>query len=338
MSGLLDSKERIMDTIVTLEGRRQIADGNLKIEYVSFTDGATFYSLDAISGSADVTNRLYFEQGHLPQDQITFEADDSGKLKPFKNSQGIQVLGGTIPVPATVTSVLFSGSQINAYKFLTGSAFASTAESLLASSVDNFKKLYVIGTKDVLFLEEESTKLSKQTVSFKVTENNPLKPNKKVRSLDFLPSIYNDEKFTNVKNFRYLPPINRIYDKFVNRKDPEVITDNSIGNYPKLTRDTRGFFGKLTDKYGFEELNNELISLEDKGFKETIYFDSTSLANKLFSQVFEITGDSLQKLDVLEFGTFKHENKIKQVFFVGKVFLDQYENHTFVKIFTLIFE
>lgn len=330
MSGLLDSKERIMDTIVTLEGRRQIADGKLKIEYVSFTDGATFYSLDAISGSADVTSRLYFEQGHLPQDQITFEADDSGKLKPFKNSQGIQVLGGTIPVPATVTSDLFSGSQISTYNFLTGSVFSSTAESLLASSADNFKKLYVIGTKDVLFLEEENTKLSKQTITFKVTENNLLTTNEKVKDLVILPSIFNDKKFNKVKNFKYLPPINRIYDKFVNRKDPEVIEDNSIGNYPALS-DFKG-------NYGFEELNNELSVLEDKGFKETIYFDSTSLANKLFSQFFEITGTSLQKLDVLEFGTFKHENKIKQVFFVGKVFLDEYENNTFVKIFTLIFE
>lgn len=330
MSGLLDSKERIMDTIVTLEGRRQIADGKLKIEYVSFTDGATFYSLDAVSGSADVTSRLYFEQGHLPQDQITFEADDSGKLKPFKNSQGIQVLGGLIPVPATVTSDLFSGSQISTYNFLTGTAFSSTAESLLASSVDNFKKLYVIGTKDVLFLEEESTKLSKQTVSFKVTENNPLPANKKVKDLVVLPSIFNDKTFNKVKNFQYLPPINRIYDKFVNRKDPEVINDNSIGNYPQLS-DFKG-------NYGFEELNVELKSLEEKGFKETVYFDATSLTNKLFSQVFEITGNSLQKLDILEFGTFKHENKIKQVFFVGKVFLDQYENNTFVKIFTLVFE
>jgi len=330
MSGLLDSKERIMDTIVTLEGRRQIADGKLKIEYVSFTDGATFYSLDAISGSADVTSRLYFEQGHLPQDQITFEADDSGKLKPFKNSQGIQILGGLIPVPTTVKSDLLSGSQVNTYNFLTGSTFASTAESLLASSVDNFKKLYVIGTKDVLFLEEESTKLSKQTISFKVTENNPLAANKKVKDLAVLPNIFNDKTFNKVKNFQYLPPINRIYDKFVNRKDPEVIKENSIGNYPPLS-DFKG-------NYGFEELNNELSVLEEKGYKETVYFDSTSIANKLFSQVFEITGNSLQKLDVLEFGTFKHENKIKQVFFVGKVFLDQYENNTFVKIFTLIFE
>ena len=133
MSGILDNKTRIMDTIVTLEGRRQMADGKLRIEYVSFTDSTTFYDPDVVSGSSDVTTRLYFEQCHLPQDQITFEADDSGKLKPFKNVQGI----ATAPSGKIYTNY---SSSIN-FDYLTGSQFASTAGSLLNSSINNFKNL-----------------------------------------------------------------------------------------------------------------------------------------------------------------------------------------------------
>jgi hypothetical protein len=72
--GILDSKSRILDTILTLEGRRQIADGKLKVEWVSLSDSFTFYESDLVSGSTDATQRLFFEASHSPQDQITFEA------------------------------------------------------------------------------------------------------------------------------------------------------------------------------------------------------------------------------------------------------------------------
>ena len=86
MSGILDSKSRVLDTIVTSLGRQQIADGKLNIRYVSFTDALTFYKADLVSGTQDATRRIYLESCNLPQDQITFEADDCGKIMPFGNA------------------------------------------------------------------------------------------------------------------------------------------------------------------------------------------------------------------------------------------------------------
>ena len=43
MAGILDNKERIIDSIVTLEGRRQVIGGKLKVEFASFSDRYTFY-------------------------------------------------------------------------------------------------------------------------------------------------------------------------------------------------------------------------------------------------------------------------------------------------------
>jgi len=329
MSGILDNKQRIMDTIVTLEGRRQIADGKLKVEYVSFTDNATFYSADLISGSADPTSRLYFENCHLPQDQITFEADDSGKLKPFKNEENIQILGGKISVPSFIESTQLSGSKIDDYQYLSGSEFASTAETLLASSINNFKNLYVIGTKDSLFLEEENLKLSKNSVTFNILESKPLKQNKKTRFLVELPSIFHDKSFSKSTNFRYLPPINKINDKNIDRTNQSIIQENVIGNYASFRDDA---------KYDFDSLMEDLKSVEDAGYKQVIQFDSTSINNKLVSQFFEITQQDITKLDVVEFGSFRKNNKTNQVFFVGKVLTDDNDTNTFIKMFTLIFE
>ncbi len=102
-----------MDTIVTLEGRRQIANAKLKIEYVSFTDTGTYYRADIASGSADATQRIYFEQAHLPQDQITLEANDGGRLGGFLNGDGITVKDGQIITYSfhALTSSILTGSM-----------------------------------------------------------------------------------------------------------------------------------------------------------------------------------------------------------------------------------
>jgi len=331
MSGILDNRQRVMDTIVTLEGRRQIADGKLRVEYVSFTDAAVFYEIDAVSGSADATARIYFESSHLPQDQITFEADDSGKLKPFKNSSQFQILGGNIFVE-TSGSVGVSGSTTYTgkdYEYLTDNRFSSAAETILASSVDNFKKLQTLGTKDVLFLEEEQMKLSKANINFVINRSHQIEQEKSKVSLVSLPSIFYNNLFSRSKNFRYLPPINKINDKNVDKTNDNVIAANSIGNYTKFSEQ---------ETLTFDSLNKELKKIEDQGYKQVVRFDSTSLNNKLVSQVFEITKQDMLKLDVFEFGSFKHENKMKQVFFVGKVLTDDNQSDTFVRMYTLIFE
>ena len=77
MAGILNNKTRIMDVIVTREGRRQIADGNLRAKFASLTDTQAFYESDIISGSTDPTDRIYFEASSSPIDRIIFEKDES---------------------------------------------------------------------------------------------------------------------------------------------------------------------------------------------------------------------------------------------------------------------
>ena len=60
MAGILDNKKRVMDTIVTQEGKRQLASGQFQIKYASFTDGSSFYEGDIVSGSSDATRRISF--------------------------------------------------------------------------------------------------------------------------------------------------------------------------------------------------------------------------------------------------------------------------------------
>ena len=304
-----------------------MADGKLKIEYVSFTDATAFYDSSAVSGSADATSRLYFEQCHLPQDQITFEADDSGKLKPFKNNKNINLSSGKISTYKFKDA--FVGSSRENVTYLTGSQFASTSLSLLKSSIDNFKNLYVLGTRDFIF-EDEGFEIGVSDIEFVISDNSPIKDYLlQTRLLNDLPSLFNDKSFSKTINFNYLPPINRIDDNLINKSNIDVIEANKIGNYAR--------FGEY-DEYTNVELENDLEIIEQNGYKKTIIFDPTSLNNKIVSQFFEINDSDMKKLDVVDYGSYLYNGKNKQAFFIGKVLIDDNETQTFVKLFTIVFE
>ena len=131
MSGILDSKTRIIDAFITDEGKRQISTGKLKIEFAAFTDRHTFYAADAISGSSDASTRLYFEANTTAADQVTFETDDSGAL--LNNTGGDLRLIDGILVDATGAFVTeqFANNQ--------SLGFASLSSRLISSSSQNLK-------------------------------------------------------------------------------------------------------------------------------------------------------------------------------------------------------
>lgn len=311
MSGLLDNKSRVMDTIITLEGRRQMAQGKLKIEFVSFTDGDTFYERDAVSGSSEPSERLLFEAASLPSDQITFEADDSGRLVAYRGSS-LGILDGKV----------LSGSADSYLSVVTGSEFTSTAETLLASSIDNFRKLRAISTDDAVFDDEREFVTSVESVEFKIGNEVPFGLNDVQRaSIDDIENLFQDKRLSHVLNFKHLPPINK-----PNAANPK---GSSLGDFPRV--------GQRSGELTYDEL---IVSLSKKE-ERTIEFVQTSNPSNVVCQVFELQQDRLLKLDVIDFGdviTDDPESPEKRVFFVGKVFIDGYGVHTFVNIFSIIYE
>ena len=56
MSGILNNKSRVIDAILTYEGRRQMADGNFVVKYATFSDSSVYYEKDVNEGHADPGN------------------------------------------------------------------------------------------------------------------------------------------------------------------------------------------------------------------------------------------------------------------------------------------
>lgn len=319
MSGILSGRERLMDTVLTSEGRKQLASGQIRARYVSFTDSGTIYNVDTIvsgSGLENGTKRFTFEAaGSLPKDSVTLETDDSGMLQAF-------------PVQESERYVIRQGQVLSGSQSIrvTGSQFASLAGSLLQGSINNFKDLHILKSPDPIDGTERVFQIGPESVTFTITDKAPFASGKdiKVVSIDNVESLFYDKRLSHIPNFQFLPP--------VNSSNNAATQGSPLGTYVNLSQ------APITT---FEDIQAETKVADMTGFSETIRFTETSRQNNLACQLFELADDNMiSKLDVIDFGEFPspNNNGTRHVFFAGKVFEDSYGSQTFVNLFMLCFE
>lgn len=315
--GILSPVDRIFDTIITEEGKKQIASGKLKAEFYSFSDASSFYkrSDTLVSGSQDMLGRLSFECSNLPQDLITIEVDDSGKLK-VKELQNLS--GSTLTM---LNGQIYSGSYGDVNKTQVTSSYVF---SLLENTLDNFNKQMLLGTSTLYEDKPKQFLVFPKDFRFQYNSNNPIPSWNSVGNLDNIESLFSDRKLSHIPNYKFLPPINK---KRPNGSFVSLGTFINPSQQPILE---------------FNDLKNELLDLERKGMKQEISFVETSLHNRIVSQFFEIDEISNAKLDVIDFGIFpvleNNTTVFKHVFFVGKLFVDNNNSNTFVNMFTMVWE
>lgn len=319
MAGILDAKTRILDTIITNQGRSQAASGKMKIEYVSFSDASAIYALDTlVSGGPDFTSRITFEAGNLPQDQIVYEVDDSGKLLG-------NFISGDVNYTVTAGQIYVTGSSgVLGDTIASGSQFNSLAGTLTRASLENFKKLSILSSPDPIFENYNEFRIYPDSISYDLTPTKPI-PKNAIQNIniDNVESLFYDKRLSHIPNFKFLPPINKPL--------PGRVDATPIGDYTNINQ---------RPILQFSDLETELDELDKNGFKKEIQFLETSRDNNLLCQFFEMFDNQVSKLDVIDFGTFPADENggSKHVFFVGKVFTDGYNVTTFVNLFVLVFE
>jgi hypothetical protein len=351
MAGILDSKTRFIDMIVTQEGKRQIASGMLRAEYASISDAETFY--DALEVD-DVSNRIFFQAMDSPNNVIVLEKDDSGKMIEFNFSPTGSIVGNDIfEKDTTVTSSL----RLQA---VTGSAFASSAKSIMNSFTSHFDSLQTLSTFEKSGNDFE---LSTERINFAISNSVPfpLGPHSETINVNDAEPFFLDSKLTHLPNFDFLPPVNTDGSNYGQYEDIRSLKRETLNDIKKYLgnegfRDTNKESGirlrksnssMRTDKVGdFDVINRvSLKSPYDNSFKQykTVYFDKTSDQNNLIIQMFEDGPDSkLIKLDIIDAGSFFDKDSEfypeKRVFYAGKIFIDDFNMPTFINIFTIIFE
>jgi len=287
--------------VITEQGRRQLASGQMKIEYATFTDIGAFYSGDEDGVIEDPTGRIYFEApSDLPSDLITFETDDSGFLVPYRADS----------FAASGKNLILSGSVREE------SNVSGSAEAISKAILESWNNLQVIGTDDPLD-DEQGFTLSRASITFSIREEFPFSSKDvKVAVLDDIENLSDDVRLSKLQNFKYLPPVN----------SSGVLAGKEIGKFPN-TNETLGT--------NVQELEKRLSLLE---FAD-VEFVQTSIENNFIMQVFELSGDDgMIKLDVIDYGSrpsTKDKSKMVRTLFAGKILRDGFGNPTFINIFTL---
>ena len=351
MAGILDSKTRFIDMIVTQEGKRQISNGMLRAEYASISDAETFY--DALEVD-DVSNRIFFQAMDSPNNVIVLEKDDTGKMIEFNFSPTGSIVGNDIfEKDTTVTSSL----RLQA---VTGLAFASSAKSIMNSFTSHFDSLQTLSAFEKSGNDFE---LSTERINFAISNSVPfpLGPHSETINVNDAEPFFLDSKLTHLPNFDFLPPVNTDGSSYGTYQDIRSLKRESLHAIKEQLghegfRDTneesgfrvRSSLSSLrTDKVGdFDVVNRiSLASPYKSSYKQykTVYFDKTSDQNNLIMQIFEDgPGSKLVKLDLIDAGSFIDEKsefyQEKRVFYAGKIFMDDFNTPTFINIFTIIFE
>jgi hypothetical protein len=317
MAGILNNKERILDFIVTQEGKRQAGHGELRIRYATFTDLHTFYET---SGSfvnpdlaADASDRIFFEAGNRYQDVVVPELEGGTIMRPLQ-TEDYQMSGRTI-VSGSIR-LATSGNQI-----LSGSALGPGLTTVLEGITQNFADLRTIGTIDE-FSTWQDIELSPVSGTFSV--NNHTKylraGSDGQANIDDVPSVFNDRRFADFANFKYLPPVNIPL--------PGHTAGTLLGNYPRF------------NEKEILTLDELMASLKGKPLQQ-FSFSKTSRANNIVVQFFEQDLGGVEKLSVVDFGSFEDDEPLsrgKRVLFIGKIQLDSFGVETFMCLFTVVID
>ncbi len=298
MAGILDPKERIIDTIITPVGRAQIATGELKIEFASFTDRQMYYSTGSNGELDDPGARIYFEAYSTDSDMIVQELDADSNLTPFR----------------TDTFTLYGGEVIT-----TGSASARPdvrlyANALADDSINSFTRQMILGSRN--FLKNELVDnffITPSNATFYTGQIDTESSTTVSRaSLDDVESLWQDYRVANVPNYQFLPPVN---------------ADGSVlGEYTKINQDPPATIDDVMEN--LEGQQSQKWTFSNTRTTNDILGQVFEVSEKKLSKLVLIDGGT--------YPVDSRPNP--HVFYAGKLFRDSRGALTFVNIFTLVFE
>ena len=340
MAGILDSKERVLDYIITQEGKRQAGQGELKVKFASFTDYHTFYetsgSLFLPELAADATDRIFFEAYSRIQDVILPELEAGQSMRPFRAGDfsvaGNLIASGTFKkgfsdypnVPLLIVSSTVNGEEIERFN----GTDTSVVQPLLNSITQNFNQQRIIGSVDDFSLTNNFS-LAKPQTNFFINDKTQYFRSKDqgLINVSDVPSIFQDGRFSKFQNFKFLPPRN-------------------LPMLGEVTGSVLAEYSNLNETEAPTTLPSLMNFLADKQ-KLSVNFSETSNTNNLVCQIFESSAKNFNKLSVVDFGVFEDENPNsleslespgRRVFFIGKILTDAQGAETFLRIFTIVID
>jgi hypothetical protein len=237
MAGILDSKERVQDFILTKRGRQQLSEGRLQLSYATFTDLHTFY--EGTEGVVDdASSRLFLEAFQRQQDQIVPPALADGRLLAYgvgslKVIDGGRILSGT-------AGELANGEA--AFQQLTSLVTSNLLANRPLGEIDEFAQPRAFSTSP--------KRISFEAGLFSQFSFTDESRNRSIR--EYLP-LLSDPRFDDVVNFAYLPPEGLL--------PAEVPTSDRVDFIQRQFPDPKSFRSRVTAESSPVVLTKELLTV-----------------------------------------------------------------------------
>lgn len=300
MAGLLDPKSRVLDTIITSEGRRQMFEGGIKIKYATISDIG--YSYDSNAKNQYITSSISFgmEAFQTTNDLIFPITDASGRMFEYSGDSLLLNVGGFLYLSESKNSI------------------NPDIEKISSAILDSLKKQQIISTLDSK-RNDRGLFVDPTTVNFYITEDDPFDGEPSVTTLTDADSLFCDKRLSKSLNFKYLPPVQISNDI--------VSSEIELGRYSNFSE---------TNDINYVDFIKNLNNLQ----YTNIEFSRLTEYNDIVLQMFETTNESIKKLDVIKWGRIgtSPEGGTSELYFLGKVYYDEFEVPTFVNLFTMVIE
>lgn len=314
-----------MDTLLTTTGRDQAARGELDVKFASITDRQIFYSTGSNSVLDDLSSRIYFEAHSDDNDTIVYEVDSAGSLQPFISDD--YVIYGGLPFDVTQSQSTTSLGGSHASVTYTSGAINLVSDNIISTSVKNFQRQMIIGSRNLAkYSKNEKFSIDNKSFNFVLDESSKGEIATSV-TIDQLDAIYQDSRFGNFLNYRYLPP----KTKSVSGAREGL----PLAEYSKINADPLDTYEEL------QEYIENFVAKNNPSNSQVINFESTSLSNNILAQIFMThqTDNMLEKLVIIDVGEFQVDGMTNpHLFFAGKVYRDSVGSLVFVNILTILME
>ena len=216
MAGILDNKQRVMDTLVLLPGRFQAADGHMQFRYVTFTDRHAFYegamAPTASNVAEDAADRIYFEASQRFQDLICPETALNGLIN-FQYAPKPELPANEFSVhPGLFSKFSYSGSFPSGT--IVNALVGGLPQDFVEGMTGSYEQQHFLATKNP-YARNQKFILNTGSLEFDFNDMVPPLPEyggvipRAINVKDLKP-VWNDERFMHLPNYMYLPPVNRL--------------------------------------------------------------------------------------------------------------------------------
>jgi hypothetical protein len=317
MSGILNKKQRILDFIITNNGRSQIEDGDIRYKFATFSDQSILYTEDHEASKVNKSNISNSEFNYLPLEATSKVNDminpefDLGKLFSYTNSNILnsQEVKNSINFNASVDTLLSTqslGAKLSSMKLITTKNLINDSKPI--EFIDNG-----LLSADVNF--QNNTNRYKTISSYEVNKQS-------------LPVIALDKRFTHKRNFKILIPKdisgNDLYDVDMFQNIDKLDEFNTTGYvYNSYNTSRKSQTNNIMSRE--KEILEVVKSIEnDRDLHKRVYeLKNNSDENTFIFELYEarITTNDLEKLSFIKLGDFydKDSASTKKVYLIGKI-------------------